>query len=229
MSTVQLAGVTVSGTVNGLYGSYAQAADGTYTVDTRDAPSMLQAGMAYLRACTRNYSPVTVPGAAAAGQLIASAALSTGALAVANQPDVIRQGSLVIGNGTAPVSAGSVSVGYYGNDGVLGTDTFSCTGLTGAISITTALSRGVAHIATAFVSGITGGTSPYVRLDTTAYLACPVDPGAIDFAELKENNAAGNVSTGTVSTVSLGCISPTSAPNGTLTYGFLYTYKAPTS
>ena len=89
MSTVQLAGVTVSGTVNGLYGNYTQAADGTYTVDTRDAPSMLQAGMAYLRACTRNYAPITVPAAASAGALIASASLASGALSVV-QPDVSR-------------------------------------------------------------------------------------------------------------------------------------------
>ena len=136
---------------------------------------------------------------------------------------------MVIGNGTAPITAGSVSVGYYGNDGLLGTDTFSCVGLTGAISITTPLSRGVAHITTAFVSAITGGTSPYVRMDTTATLAVPIDPSAIDFAEIKENVVSGNVSTGTISTVSLGCIAPTSAPNGTLNYGFLYVYKAPTS
>jgi hypothetical protein len=228
MSTVQLAGVTVSGTINGLYGTYSQAADGTYTVDTRDAPSMLQAGMAYLRACTRSYNTVTVPAAATAGGLIASASLASGALSVV-QPDVPRQGNLVVGNGTAPITAGSVSVGYYGNDGLLGTDTFSCVGLTGAISITTPLSRGVAHIATAFVSAIVGGTAPYVRCDTTATLALPVDPGAIDFLEIKENVATGNVSTGTLSTVSLGCLAPTSAPNATLTYGFLYSYKAPTS
>jgi hypothetical protein len=228
MATVQLAGVAVSGTIQGLYGTYTQASDGTYTVDTRDAPSLLQAGMAYLRACVRQYNSPTVPAVAAAGQLIASAALSTGALAVAHQPDVPRQGNLVIGNGTAPVSAGSVSIGYTGNDGNLGTDTFSCVGLTGAISITTALTRGIVNIATAFVTGLTGGTSPYVRLDTTAYLAVPVDPNAIDFKELGENVASGSVSTGTISTVTLGCISPTSAPNSTLTYGFLYSYKAPT-
>src|SRR6266446_6555138 len=175
MTTVQLAGNNaLGGVLRGNFGTYQAASDGTFTVDTRDAPAALAKGASYLGGVGSTYNfDAAAPLAATSGRLIASGALSNGSPSIANQPDVPRQAALIIGTGTGAITAGTIAVTYVGNDNVSGTDTLSLA--CPASSITTQfLSRGVAYISAATVAGLVGGTSPCRHLDTTAGISLPI-------------------------------------------------------
>jgi hypothetical protein len=225
MSTIQLAGNTVGGVVQGTWGTYQAASDGTFTVDSRDALAMLTLGMSYIRRGSASYNTLAAPAAASVGRFVASVGLSVGTLSIANQPDVLRPAQVIIGPGTTAISSGSVSVTYLGNDGQAGTDVISAV-TAASTPTTTYLSRGVAHITSATVSTIVGGTSPYVYISSTPDLSVPVDPGAQDFAVTKENIETGNETVGALISP-LGSITPSTAPNGTHTYGFAFTFISP--
>lgn len=229
MSTqVVLAGNNIGGTVLGAFGPYQQATDGTFTVDSRDVPELLKAGMSYIQKETSYFdtSPAT-PLAAASGQAVASTALSNGTVAVSNQPDVMRPLNVIIGTGTSAPTAGSVAIAYVANDGSTQTDTFTTLPAASG-SVTQATSKGVAHINTITIAGVTGGTSPWLRVDTTAAIAVPIGVGAQDFKETLEFHDGTVETNGTLQT-SLGCIAPSTAPNGTHTFGFAYTWIQPTA
>lgn len=229
MATVQLAGNGIGGTVQGAYGTYTAAADGTYTVDTRDAPAMLVLGMSYLRKGGVGYTLPAAPRAASAGRIVASASLANGNLAIANQPDVGRQLNVIMGNGSPAITAGTVSVTYMSTDNVSHTDTFQAnlTPLNG--SITLPLSHPAVSISTPVVANMAGGGTPYVRMDDTNFLGLPADPGATDFVINAEYDTGSLQSApGTPSTTCIGATSVVTTPNGTVTYSFNYGFIAPT-
>ena len=227
MATVQLAGNGFGGLVQGNFGNYVAGSDGTFTVDTRDAPALIANGMAYTGHSNVFYTYPAAPLAAAIGAVVASGALSNGTVALTANPDVPRPVNFEFGTGTTAITAGTASITYVGNDGLSGTDTFS---LVTALStaVTQALSRGVVTISNITIAGLVGGTSPWRRLSTTAGLALPVGPGAVDFAVQREYDAGATIAVGTLSTTVLGGITPTTAPNATVTYSFNYTYTSPT-
>ncbi len=226
MSTVQMYGNGVGGVFQGNYGTYQATSDGTFTIDARDITPALLLGMTYVNKTFDAYYTGGAPAAASAAAYVSSASLSNGNLTIAAQPDVTRQAALVVGTGTTAVTAGSIALTYIANDGTTQTDTFSA--VVGASATTTQFtSKGVVHIASGTVSGLVGGTSPFVYLGSTSVLSVPVSPGATDFSVQKENVTGADETVGTLSTVTLGSIAPTSAPNGTRTYSFMYTYYGP--
>ena len=185
MSTIKLNGNGFGGVVQGAFGTYQAASDGSFTVDTRDAPSCLALGMEYVTQFSGNYTTPLAPAAAGVGAIVASGALSNGTVAVTAQPEVPRQVSVEVGTGTTAITAGSVAVTYLGNDGLSGTDTFSLV-CTASASVTQFLSRGCVSISSVAVSGVVGGLSPWFRMSRTSMLAVPVPPGAIDIAFTRE-------------------------------------------
>lgn len=225
MPNVQLAGNGFGGVVQGNYGNYQAASDGSFTVDSRDAPSLLARGMGYVKQSNRAYTLPLAPAAAAVGGVVASGALSNGTVAVTTQPTAMRPVNVEVGTGTTAITAGNVAVTYIGNDGASGTDNFSAV-CSASASTTQGLSRGVQSISNITVSGLVGGTSPWIRLSTTAALSLPVDPGAIDFAVNREYDAGATVAVGALASA-LGSITPTTAPNGTVTYAFSYSFLSP--
>lgn len=224
---VQLAGNGFGGVVQGNYGNYQAAADGTFTVDTRDAPSLLTLGMSYVKSSNVAYTLPAAPAAAAVGAIVASGALSNGTLSISASPDVMRPVAVEVNPGTAGITAGNLAVTYTGNDGSALTENVSLICKASA-PFTNLLSRGVMTIASAIVTGLVGGHSPFIRLNTTADVSVPVDPSASDVAFTREYDAGATVAIGTLVSA-LGSITPTTAPNGTVTYSFVYDFIAPTS
>lgn len=226
MAMIQLAAGTVGGLVQGNFGSYPQQSDGTFLVDTRDAPAMLTLGMQYANKSTRVYNPPAAPLVATVGKIVASAALSNGALTIANQVDVPRPAVVVIGTGAAAITAGVASLTYIANDGTTQIDVVPLNLLasTGATVVT---SKGVQKMVTGVVSGLVGGSSPFIHIDTTATISVPVDPGAVDFGVYAEYVDGVAETNGAVVAGSLGGITPTTAPNGTHLYSFGYTFVSP--
>ena len=226
MSTVQLAGNGFGGVVQGNFGNYQAGTDGTFTVDARDAPSLLAQGFSYVKQTSRAYALPLAPAAAAVAGLLASGALSNGTVNVTANPDVMRPVNFEWGTGTTAISAGTATVTYVGNDGVSGSDVIPlATALSTANTHT--LSRGVVSITNIVIAGLVGGTSPWRRVSTTAALSVPVDPNAVDFAVTREYDAGATIAVGTVLTSAIGSITPTTAPNATVTYSFNYTYISP--
>lgn len=230
MPTVQLAGNGFGGVVQGNFGTYQAAADGSFTVDARDVPSLLTRGMAYVKQTSRAFALPLAPAAASVGGLLASGALSNASVSVTAQPDTMRPVNFEWGTGTTAITAGQAAITYTGNDGVVGTDIIP---LATALSTanTVALSRGVTSIAAGgiVISGLVGGTSPWRRVSTTAGLSVPVDPSAVDFSVTREYDAGATIAVGALISTVLGSITPTTAPNATVTYSFNYAYLSPVS
>lgn len=225
MSTVQLAGNGFGGLVQGNFGNYNMATDGTFTVDARDAPSLLAQGFAYVKQMSSSYTLPLAPAAAAIAAIVASGALSNGSVAVAAQPDTMRPVDIEVGTGTTAITAGTVTVTYIGNDGASGSDALSLACALSS-SVTQILSRGVVSITSVVVAGLVGGTSPWIRASTKAQVSVPVSPNAVDFAVNREYDAGATVAVGALS-AAIGSIAPTNAPNGTRTYSFAYSYVSP--
>lgn len=229
MPTVQLAGNGFGGVIQGNFGNYQAATDGSFTVDTRDAPALLAQGMAYVKQTSRAYALPLAPAAAAVAGLLASAALSNGTVSITTQPDTMRPLNFEFGTGTSAITGGTASITYTGNDGVVGTDVIPLT-LAASSASTVALSRGVVSIAAngIVIAGLTGGVAAWRRVSTTAGLAVPVDPNSTDFVVTREYDAGATIAIGAL-LPALGCITPTTAPNATVTYSFNYSYLSPIS
>ena len=228
MPTMQIASPAgFGGLIQGAYGNYQQSTDGSYTVDARDVPPLLTKGFTYVRQTSQAYTLPAAPAAATIGAIVASGALSNGTVAITANPDVPRPVNVEWDAGTIALSAGSIAVTYIGNDGVSGTDTIS---LIAALSTATTvgLSRGVVTISSIVVSGLVGGHSPWLRLSTTAGVSVPVAAGAIDVNFQREYDDGATIAIGTVASA-LASIAPTTAPNGTHTFSFVYDYVSPTS
>jgi len=226
MSLVRLAGNGFGGIVEGNFGIYQAASDGTFTVDTRDAPSCLQIGMNYISITNLQYAPPIPPAAAAVGGVVSSGALSNGTIAVSTQPTVMRPVTFEVGTGTGAITAGTATIVYVGNDGQIDTDVLSLV-CSASSSVTQYLSRGVVTISSITIAGLTGGTSPWARMSTTATLSMPVEPGAVDFTVNREYDNNATIAVGALLSTVLGSITPTTAPNATLNYSFSYTYVSP--
>lgn len=160
--------------------------------------------------------------AALATYVVASVAMSNGALTIVKSPDVPRQLAFVVNTG-ATITAGALTLVYTTNTGVPQTDTLSLIAA-GSVAVTLTSSKGCARLTSATVSGLVGGTSPNIQGGINAVLALPVD-----------GNVAGlTVTAATVDAVSdvlpaqsgtdKSLITPNTAPNGTHTYTFGATY-----
>jgi hypothetical protein len=198
------------------------AADGTLVVDSRDVPALLQAGASYVNATSRWQTISPAPRAGSAGQIVASTALANGSLTIAHQPDVPRQLAVKVAPGATLISAGNAALLYTANDGTAQTDNFSLIMASTTISTFTT-SKGVLHLTSAIVTGLVGGTTPGVQIDDTNSLSLMVDAGFVDFAVLKENVDGADETIGTVASAAASII-PSTAPNGTHTFGFGYSY-----
>ncbi len=226
MGTVRLA--IAGGVIRGNFGTYQAGADGTATVDTRDAIPLIAGGEAqWLTNRSAFYTTPEAVAAASSGRILSSGSLSNGTLSISNQPDVMRQVNFVWGTGTAAISAGSISIPYTANDGRALTEVVALALAASSIG-THPLSRGVISVGSPIVTGLVGGTSPFRHMDTTAYIAVPVDPSAQDYVTIAEA-ADGALETGgwADSTTSIGCVSPLTAPNATHTYSLFYSFVAP--
>ncbi len=226
MSTVRMNALPIGGLLNLQYSGAIQVpADGLITVDSRDAPTLLGMGASYVNVITRTATLNGAPIAASAAKLVASTALSNGTKAVANQPDVPRQGVLVIDPGTSAITAGTVKIPYTANDGTAQTDTVSCV-MPGTTIVSTLTSKGILVLSPIVVAGIVGGASPGVQLNDTNSLSLPVDGGFVDFSLFK--TYADGASNGQVSVASSAASwTPSTTPNGTHTYSAQYTYVMP--
>lgn len=227
MTTVQLAGNGFGGVVQGNFGTYQAASDGSFTVDTRDAPPLLTRGFAYVKQTTRSTTLPLAPGAATIANIVTSGALSNGSVSVAAQPDVLRPVNFEWGTGTLAITAGTATITYLGNDGISGSDVIPLA-IALSTSSTVGLSRGVDSITSIVIAGLAGGVSPWRRMSTTAALSVPVDPNPADFAVIREYDAGATIAVGALATA-IGSITPTTAPNATVTYSFVYSYLSPIS
>lgn len=227
MAQVKMNLTGLGSVVQGNFGTYVPGVSGVVNVDSRDSAALLAAGAVYVNFEFSSYGPI-VAATATIARLVASATLANGAVAVANQPDVPRQGRIVIFTGTTNITAGTVSIPYVGNDGSQTTDTFSLVG-TASTNITFFTSKGIVSLQTGTIAALAGGASGGIQIDTTSAISVPVNPGTslANVSFLKEVIETGNETVGTVSTVTLATITPTTIPNSTHTYALFYTAQAP--
>lgn len=206
--------------------SYTADVNGFIYVAPNDIVSAINAGWAFaVNEGLKIYAPSPVPAAANAVATVASVALTNGTLTIAAQPEVPRPLAIRIDPGAAAITAGSLVMTYAANDGTPAqVDTIS---LVAAVStpFTTAPSKGVLNLSSAVVSGLVGGSSPKIQIGTTAAISLPTIAGAAGLTVLNEK-ADGTLETVGAVVASTGQITPTTAPNGTHTYSFGYTYTA---
>jgi hypothetical protein len=221
-------------------GPYVPASDGTITVNSSDVANLIAAGAQYINSRSAVYTLPAMPLAASSTQFVASTTLANGTLTIAHQPDVMRQGQVVVFPGTANITAGNVAVTYAANDGTAAqVDNFSLimAGTTAASAgATLATSKGIMSLTSVVVTALAGGTSPTVEMGTNNYLAMPVDPGFVDFVEVQEWIINTTATTGVTAATheangttiaSGGLIAPSVAPAATASYSFGYTYTSP--
>lgn len=212
--TTQLVGL--SGTI------YTPDANGVIQVQQGDVVGMLSAGCLSTDTFNRSHA-FTAPLAATAGKFVASRALSNGAtVAFANQPDVPRQGNVVIWPGTLALTAGQVAVSYWGNDGQQHTDTIQTVAAASTL-VTFPLSFGAVRFLSASVSGIVGGVSPAMQIDSTGALALNMSPGGNPIIIYNEIDTATVQSPPATANTTNGVVTPQTALNGTVNYSFGYT------
>ena len=227
--TLQMAPTTgIGGQIQGAYGTYYQATDGSFTVDSRDAPTLLAQGFVYVSQTEDSYTTPIAPLAATVGRVVASTALSNGTIAISNQTDMVRPVTVEVGAGTLAITAGTLSITYLGNDGLSTAETYSLVCPASTI-VTQYLSRGVSIISSLVTSGVVGGASPFFRMSTTTAISVPVAQKAIDFGVTREYDAGATIAVGTLFSSTLASITPTTTPNGTVTYSFVYYYVSPNS
>jgi hypothetical protein len=208
-------------------GNVQAGSDNSITVDTRDAPALLAAGATYINNVVRRAVITPAPVLATAARIVASTALANGTLSIANQPDVPRQLALRVVSGTSPITAGTATLTYVGNDGQSTVDAVSLVAV-GTTTTTTNTSKAASLVNSVVVAGLVGGASPLVQVNDTNSLGLPVDPGFVDFAVFQEAVDNANVGIGTVA-ASAGSIISSTAPNGTHVYSYGYSYSSPVS
>jgi hypothetical protein len=207
----------------------ASATDNTFTIDTRDLVDAMKQGYVPVYRDSRSYqtSPI-LAAAASVGGVVNSVALANGALSLVSAvPDTMRQVFMRVDPGTTAITAGVCTVTYAANDGTAAqVDVLSlATPLSTILSAN--LSKGVLTIASAVVSGLVGGTSPKIQLGTTAALAVPVPPGAVDVTILKEITDVADTSANLGTITNAGIWTPHTVPNATHTFGVNYSTLAP--
>jgi hypothetical protein len=149
-------------------------------IDPRDLAYALGAGYVPVRRQSHEFAPmVNTPATAAVGRIVASVALTNTSLTIANQPDTMDQIKARVDPGTLAITAGTLTVTHAANDGTAQVDVLSL--VTGSSTpLTVPFSKGVMTVASAVVSGLVGGSSPKIQIDTTAALAVAVPPNAVD-------------------------------------------------
>lgn len=203
----------------------AQPSSTIYTSDGRgfitniaagDIGSLVRNGCVYAIPGVNFYQLPAAPAAASVAAYVASVALANGTLTLAAQPDVMRQVQIVVGAGTAAISAGVLALTYFASDG---TSTVDPLPLATAASGTTTLmsSKGVMKLTTAIVTGLAGGASPYIFAGSNGNLALPLPLVSTSAVIGKETNTGSDVAVGSVSPG--GVWTPHAAPNGTITFG----------
>jgi hypothetical protein len=168
------------------------------------------------------YLSLGTPAVAAASSIVTNGTLSNGSLTIAGQPDVPRKLQAVVAPGAAAISAGSLTLTYTDASGQAQADSFALT-TPASTNLTFSTSHGVARIASAVVSGIAGGSSPTIAVGTTNALGLPAVQGAFSFAVFKEVKDGADETVGTVDATG-GTVTPTTAPNGTHSFSFGYTF-----
>lgn len=201
---------------------------GIITVSSADVGDLVKAGCVNINLNHNFYTPGSAPAAASAGLFFASAALSNGTLAIAAQADVPRPATAIINPGTLAITAGTLALTYSANDGTTAqVDSFP---LNTAVStnLTLQTTKGVEIMSSMVVAGLSGGATPGVQIGTTLALALPVAPQPFALALTKEVHTGANATLGTLVGTN-GIVNPSTAPNGTITYGFGYNYGSPNS
>ena len=197
VTVIGAVGGTPAGAFQGPFsGSVNANSDGTFSIDPRDQAFALAAGYIPARRETVQYVPKTAPTILTVRQIVSSVALGNTSLTIANQPDVVRQCQIRVDPGTSAITAGICRV--------------TCGAQVDALSLVTAAStllnvpftKGAMTVASAVVTGLTGGTSPKIQIDTTASLAVPIPPNCADVTIIKEitNSADSSANLGTLTT-----------------------------
>lgn len=218
----------VGGQIQAINGTYFVGADGTVYVNAADVQYMQSLGFQFALSDHRIFTTPGAPVAASTSVTVSSVSLTVGSLTVAAQPDVPRQLQAIVYPGTVAISAGVLTMTYTANDGTTQVDALSLvmgTQAAGTAGGTLFTTKGVERLASAIVSGLTGGVSPGIVVGSNGYIAVPVPARFVDFAptmEKKMTPTAGTLglsvpSDDTVPTLytSGGLISPTTAPDGT--------------
>jgi hypothetical protein len=225
-------GVTPAGAFQGPFsGTVQQNSDGTFTIDPRDQNDALKSGYIPVRRDTRAYnSIVSAPAAAAVGAIVASVALTNTTLTIAssgNVPDTMRKCQVRVDPGTSAITAGVCTVTYAANDGTAAqVDALSLVTAASTL-LTVPFTKGVLSVTKAVTSGVVGGTSPKIQIDTTAALAVPIPPNAVDVTLLKEETDGADNTTTPGTITNAGIWTPNTAPNATHTFGIVYSTIAP--
>jgi hypothetical protein len=205
-------------------GQVTVGSDGTVTILSSDIVPALQLGMTFVNQISGWFETAHAPAAASATVTVANVAAANGALTIAAQPDYPRPLKVTFAPGAAAVTAGACTLVYTANDGTTVTDVLSL--VTGSgVSVTPLSTKSVAHLTSATVAALVGGSSPTIEIGTIAAIGVPVAPGFQDFAVYKENVDGADETVGTVNAVG-AYITPTTAPNGSHLFGFGYTYNA---
>lgn len=196
--------------------------NGVITVSSLDVPSLLAAGCKFL-AQTNATQYTNAPRAATAGRIVGSTSLANGTLSIANQPDCARQAQMIVAPGSPGITAGVLTLNYLANDGTTTSDALSV--ITAANTLlTTRTSKGMLHLNTAIVTGLTGGGTPGVQVDDTNSLSCMVPPNYNSFTPLLltvDGTASGIAATAAAA----ASYTPSTAPNGTHNFGMSFSVE----
>lgn len=214
--------------------------DGTVTVNAQDAPDLIKLGYEWA-VLGHNFFTLQGPAVGAVAATVTSTSLTVGTYAIAAQPDYPRQLAIQTSPGTTSITAGTLVAVYVANDGTTQTDSFSLVqsaqAAANTIGMTQTTTKGVEHVVSFTVSGLTGGTSPGIQVGTNNFLAMPLPPRFVDFAVTKETKilpTAGSLglqvaSDETIGSVvaSGGLIQPTTLPATSFGLSFGYSYMSP--
>lgn len=200
-------------------------ANGRITVNAQDAPLYIAMGAKYVDSRSRSMDLAAAPRAGTAGRIVASTNLANGTLTIANQPDVPRQVATRIDTGTTAITGGNLALTYLANDGTTQVDNQSLVGAASSL-LTITSSKGVVNVDSAIVTGLAGGATPKIEISDTNSLSVQVDP---DFAAFQFNQTrADGAAEGQVAVASTAASwTPSTTPNGTVTYSGVYSYTAP--
>lgn len=208
--------VGVSGTV------YTADAFGRITItDSRDLGPALASGCVYSPTDTRWYTAGSAPAAAAAANVVAAVAVANGTLTIAGQPDVPRN-LQIVQTGTPTITAGSVNITMVNSQGVTLTESVALASANGTLTTNNA----VGHVVGASVSGAAGSALGTISIGSGAALGLPLPAGFANLTVFKQNTDGADVTNGTIDGT-YGKVTPNTAPNGTHTYSFGYTFVLP--
>lgn len=200
-------------------------ANGRISVPSYDARFYIAAGAKYVNSRSINQDLPAAPRAGSAGRIVASTALANGTLSIANQPDVPRQLAARVDTGTSSITAGNLALTYLANDGTTQVDNLSLVAPATTL-LTQTTTKGVVSLTSAIVTALAGGASPKIQVDDTNSLSVQVNP---DFAGFQFNQTrADGVAEGQVAVASSAASwTPSTTPNGTVTYSAVGSYTSP--